>query len=253
MSSILHPDARSALGAEHLRRSPAVVVPVDLRPIPMLQGLTDSELQRVAAACRPCRVDKGRTIIHHGERSTDVYLVLAGVVRVDMYSATARYITFELLEAGGMVGEFAAIDGAPRSASVAAETPCYLARIPGPAFERLLDDVPGLARAVLTRVVATARWLANRVHEYHAYTVKGRVYLELLRQARKAEQRGEHPIEIGPLVDADLASRIGSGRENVNRILADLRNRNVLERCNGIIHIIDLEKLKALLAEQENK
>ncbi len=235
------------------RRRWKLVTPDELRSVEILSALGEPELQAVARACRPRRVDEDETIIRHGERTTDVYFLLDGTLRVKMYSSTARYITFEKLEAGSMVGEFAAVDGAPRSASVVAETPCYLAQVSGPAFKRLLDETPALAAAVLARVVAVARWLANKVHEYHAYSVKGRVYLELLREARKVELRAEHPIAIGPLCDADLASRIGSGRENVNRIISELRDADVLYRVDRIIYITDLAKLRALLSDQENR
>ena len=114
MSSIVQPDLAPRGAATASSRAPSVITAQELRAIPLLQRLSDPERRMVASACRSCRVEKGSTIIHHGEQSTDVYLVLAGTLRVNMYSATARYITFELLDTGSMVGEFAAIDGAPR-------------------------------------------------------------------------------------------------------------------------------------------
>ena len=48
--------------------------------------------------------------------------IVAGRLRVVNYAASGREVAYAVIEAGSQVGELAAIDGEPRSASVEALT-----------------------------------------------------------------------------------------------------------------------------------
>ena len=72
------------------------------------------------------------------EQTTDVFFILSGQVRVNSYTEAGREVIYSEMSAGDMFGEFAAVDGLPRSASVVALSDCLLARIPAVKFIELL-------------------------------------------------------------------------------------------------------------------
>ena len=60
--------------------------------------------------------------------------LLDGQARVSVYSAQGKQVSFRDIRPGGIFGEMAAIDGAPRSASIEAISDCTVAVLPQAAF-----------------------------------------------------------------------------------------------------------------------
>ena len=75
-----------------------------------------------------------------------------GEARVIIYSLAGKVVSFSELHAGDMFGEYPALDGRPRSASVEARTSCLVATMPAIAFRRLLEAEPTVLQAVLQAV-----------------------------------------------------------------------------------------------------
>jgi CRP-like cAMP-binding protein len=78
----------------------------------------------------------GQTIIDHQDEASDVFVVLDGSLRVELFSVNGREIILAGVGKGALVREFAALDDQPRSASVTATSNCTLASIPGPGSTR---------------------------------------------------------------------------------------------------------------------
>ena len=77
------------------------------------------------AACVPVRsFEKGSEIIGEHEDTTDVFFILAGMVRVTSFTSAGREVIFSDVPSGGVFGEFSAVDRLPRSTSVVALTDC---------------------------------------------------------------------------------------------------------------------------------
>ncbi len=89
------------------------------------------------------------------------------------------------------------------------------------------------------------RWLMGRVFEYHTYDVRGRIYSELLRLFETSEQG------VIAVTDRDLASRVGTTRENVTRIHRDLKQRGLIERSQSQIRLLDIAGLQTLMSSCE--
>ena len=215
-----------------------------LKPIEAFSTLSDSELAQVASAARYHSMPAQQEIIGHMDLSASVYFVVAGTVRINILAASGRQITYQLLSAGQMFGELAAIDGLPRSAAVIAETECALIELPQKQFISLVGSNSDFALAIMNRVAALSRWLTARLFEYHAYNVKGRVIAELVRLTGD----GNSQVKVS---DRDMASRVGTTRENVTRIVGELKNLNIVERSASGLTVLDIERLKLLLTECE--
>ena len=82
-----------------------------------------------------------------------------------------------------MFGEFSAIDGLPRSASVTALTNCLLARMSAAKFFELLRSNGTVSTRLVEALVAKIRQMSERVFEVSALALRERVRRELLRLA----------------------------------------------------------------------
>lgn len=216
-----------------------------LARVDSLAELPPAVLERLADALKTQRFDKGTTIVRHNDDSRDVYVVISGAVRVSLVGSTGRSITYQILPVGEMFGEISAVDGNGRSASVIAEEESVLGSLSAQDFLELARTSPEFALVILHRLARLNRRLTSRLFEYHTYDVRGRVYLELM---RLTENGAGGPITI---TDRDMASRVGTTRENVSRIHGSLREAGLIRRDKSRLTIVDPTGLEALLSDCE--
>lgn len=91
----------------------------------------------------------GDTIFREGDEGHVMYVVIEGAVRI---SVTGR--SLEKVGPGGVFGEMALIDAAPRSATAFAVTDCRLVAISRDRFTALIRQNPQFALEIM-RVMAT--------------------------------------------------------------------------------------------------
>jgi CRP-like cAMP-binding protein len=153
-----------------------------LEDVALLKDSSAASLERAQESCRWRRYEPGEPIVEYLDRSDDVFFLLSGEARVIIYSLTGKVINFHELGAGDMFGEYPAIDGRPRSASVEAKTSCLVASMPAASFKRLLHTDSVAADALLRQLVGTIRRLSTRVYEFSAavMAITGRrIYAEM--------------------------------------------------------------------------
>lgn len=130
--------------------------------------LASDSLERIQRRCSWRQYEPGEPILDYLDASDDVFFIIAGDARVIIYSLAGKPVSFRDLGPGDMFGEFPAIDGGPRSASVEARTTCLIASMPAAAFREILQTEPTVAQALLRQQVATIRRLTTRVYEFSA-------------------------------------------------------------------------------------
>ncbi len=102
-------------------------------------------LVAVARLLEEASFDTGTTIIERGAVEDWLFVVAEGQVQAHIGDRTVATIG-----PGGVVGEFAVLAPAPRSATVTAVEPSLLLRLRRVPFEELLDDRPEIARGVIS-------------------------------------------------------------------------------------------------------
>lgn len=220
-----------------------------LSRIRLLQDVPRERLELLARECAWFRYDKGAEIIARQATGREVYFIASGSVRVRVYSTGGRQVSFRDVEAGEIVGDLAAVDGAPRSTDVTALVESVLAALPGPAFLRLLEEQPVVHRRYLRDLTGLIRQLTARVIELSTLAVPNRVQAELLRLARHSGTQGNvASIDPAP-THAEIASQVSTNREQVTRELSALSRRGLLQKNGSALLITDLGELERLVGE----
>src|SRR5437762_4193887 len=91
-----------------------------LKALSFLGGLPDQLIEQLAARAHVKRYKKGETIMTRGDDGDNLMIVLAGRAKISNITSDAREIVLNFLGKGDVVGEFAILDGAPRSANALA-------------------------------------------------------------------------------------------------------------------------------------
>jgi CRP-like cAMP-binding protein len=220
-----------------------------LAGIAIFSALPFEVLETIHCRCSWRRYEAGESILAYLDQSDAVFFVAEGEVYVTIYSATGRAVSFRNLGPGSIFGEYAAIDGAPRSASVEARTLCLIASMGAPEFRNLLETEPVVSQALIRDLVKNIRSLTKRVYEFSTLAVNNRIQGELLRLARLAPKDGKSARVAPAPTHSEIASRISTHREAVTRELNRLSRIGILERQDKALIIRDVDRLAAMLHE----
>ena len=224
-----------------------------LKRVPILAELSGARLEHLAGTCKWQDYDGGEQILNYHAPSTEVFFLAAGKVRVIIYSAKGKAVVFTDLKSGAMFGEIAAIDHAPRSATIEAVEISTVASLTASQFESLLFTEPAVAVATLRHVASEVRRLSERVLEFSTLVVQNRIHAELLRLVAEAGQhKGQAALSPAPSL-SDIANRISTHREAVSRELSRLSSIGLLRREGGDLRITDVARLETLVREAKGE
>jgi len=193
------------------------------------------------------RARAGQMLLAAGMRSDDVYVVLAGEVRVTVFSADGREVIMRDSGAGHFFGDLAAIDGGRRSASIIALVDSQLLVVKGADFRRLVLGTPEAAGWFATHLVAQVRSLTERVLELSTLNVRSRLHCHLLRRcAISGVIDNRAVIEPSPTHEV-LATTIGTHREAVTREISFLASVGIIAAARRRLDVLDVERLSGLV------
>jgi CRP-like cAMP-binding protein len=220
-----------------------------LKGVAILADLSPETVEQVERRCTFKHYAPGQSILDYLDASDDVFFLTLGEVRVTIYSSSGKAVSFREMPAGEIFGEFPAIDGGSRSASVEAHTNCLVASMSGASFRELLCSEPALAQAMLPRLTRIIRTLTTRIYEFSTLAVNNRIHAELLRLAGLAAKDGNSARIVPAPTHVDIASRISTHREAVTRELARLARIGIIERRRGTLVIKNLDRLAAMVRD----
>lgn len=186
-------------------------------------------------------------VIGHQDRTTDVFVVIEGKLRVELYSLNGREIILADLGPGELFGEFSALDDLARSASVTTIGKCVLANVPGEKFKQAVLSNPETAEWMARRLVQQIRLLTERIFELNALAVRNRLHCELLRLSIDAGVSDNQALVSPAPTHAELANRIGTHREAVTRELQYLQKEGIAEQRGRKLNINDVSELAEIV------
>lgn len=219
-----------------------------LRRVKVLQGLTDDALARVARVCTWRRYEAGKTVITRSSPNRDLFMVASGRVRVTVYTASGRQVTFRDLAEGETVGEIAAIDGGPRSVDVVALSEVLVAVMTPSDLNTLLQESPLVAEKFTRHLVQLIRLLTDTVIELSTLGVVNRIHADLLRLAIEAGAQSTGSCVLSPAPrHADIAARVSTTREQVTREISALTKRGLLLKHPDGMLVSDLNALGCMV------
>ncbi len=220
-----------------------------LQKVAPFEDLAPPDLLALAKDFRPRSYQKHETIFRQGDTGREVYVIIAGKVRIYKISLAGNETSINISASGAVIGEFAPIDGRPRSASAVALEHCELWEMAGARFEQHLQERPRLALGMARLLAHKLRLTAAYAETIAQHDAAGRLLCMLLlynEEFGKEIEAGKRYALNLRLTQTDLASLIGTRRESINRILRDWHKRGLIEYREGEIIFLDLPALQLL-------
>ena len=171
--------------------------------------------------------------------------MLSGRVKVSTLTEDGKEVVLAFRGPGDLLGELAAIDGEPRSATVEAIEPAEAIAIAAAGFRSFLITHPEVS-VLLLQMLSRRLRDADRVRvEYGAHDTVGRVAARLVDLVERYGEPVEDGARIGlPLSQEELAGWTGASREAVSKALQTLRAVGWVRTERRRITVLDLEALR---------
>ena len=210
---------------------------------PLLTGLSADAVARLTGAATTLHVLRDAIVFREGDRSSGVYLVVQGLIKLTLQTDHGRARVIDLIGVGGSFGEPALFLGRRQLVTAEAATDTRLiclckaamldeVRINGQFAERVISSLAG-------RIYACKE--SMRAHMLLSGTQRVIHYLlHLLPDNRTC---GAVAVTL-PARKGVIASRLNLTQEHFSRILRDLATAALIGVDGAQVHIRDVERLR---------
>ena len=150
-----------------------------LAKIPMFQRLQPVQALEILKICKPATFDDRETLVAHGSKSTEMYILLSGKLIVTAPDGTALTTLSPITS----VGEMGIITNQPRTANVICSGKANVFEISKIKFEVLLKKFPDVGFVIFRNIIQT---LSSRLDSTNQHLVESQREAEHLRTGQPA-------------------------------------------------------------------
>ena len=210
--------------------------------------LTEVERAALLSAGTAVKFDDDEILVLQGDVGDGLYVLTGGMVKVTVAAETGIETTLAVRSRGDLIGEFAVIDGMPRTATARAVGAVGAVRISRSAFaafgQRYPDALATITRSLVAKMrVATERRAAERT--WGARERLAQVIYELAAGYGEQDDDGLVVIPL-PLTQMELGELAGVAVSTTERILGDLRKQGVIATGYREIAVRDMDFLGSI-------
>lgn len=173
-----------------------------LRKVPLFEGLSDEDLERLADVSVDYTAETGETLFDEGEEGDRFFVVMEGAVELSRRRSGGGKEKLAVRRAGEAFGEMALLNDAPRSATAQAVESTRLLVLDRNGFQTLLDpDSPAFRM-----LISLAKALRALDVRFTARAANEGGDPEALRRFNRALQQGLLPRNVPTLPGYQLAA-----------------------------------------------
>lgn len=198
--------------------------------VPLFTELDERSLAFVADQSWIRHYPEGQVLTSEGDPGDSLLIIESGEVRISRFAPTGQEVVLAVVEAPDAIGELALIDGAPRSATITAQTRVTIRIVPRQAFLQFLSSDPQASLAVMQAMARMVRATNERLSDILSLDVPGRVAKWLLGRAASRGERRDSGIAVPfDLSQGELAAELGTTRVSINKALKTFESLDALQ------------------------
>jgi len=210
----------------------------------ILADLPEADLEMLMQRKQTNRYKKGEVIFREEAYASGIYYVVHGKVKKYKVDLDGGEQIIYVANTGDLLGFHAVLSGEHYLDSAAVLEDSVITFIPRDDFMNTLDHSALLSRRLLKTLSHEFCVLANSLTLCARRPVRERLALQLIvvREKYKKDGGPGEPVEINMSRD-DLASLVGTARENVVRIISEFKEEGILETRGRKIIVNDVRRL----------
>lgn len=211
-----------------------------LSSIPYFAQLDTNTLESISHAALRRTFDAGQVVFLEGEPNSGLYAVQEGWLRSVKISTAGREQVIRFVGPGEMFNEIGVFASGLNQVTVEALEPSVVWIIPRETLLSLMDTHPSLCRLITQNLAERILHLISLVEDLSLRTVEERLARLLLEQSR-----GDLVNRRRWSTQAELAARLGTVPDVMNRALRSLSEEGLIQIERRQIHILDREGLQS--------
>ncbi|HYT35794.1 MAG TPA: Crp/Fnr family transcriptional regulator [Ktedonobacteraceae bacterium] len=215
------------------------------KQVSFFADLPEEEIKALSSATKRRTFRASEVIFHRDDPGQVLYMIKEGKVKICIISPDGQEVSLAVLGKGEYFGEFALLDGLPRSTDAVAleKVECYTLQRSD--FLNAILKNPKIAILVLEALSKRLRTTDQMVEDLIFLDVYGRVAKKLLELAdAHGVKTGEGVLIDVRLTQQELASMVGASRESVNKVLGYFTDKNFISTDKHRITIHNTNDLK---------
>jgi CRP-like cAMP-binding protein len=192
--------------------------------------LTEGERAAMLAAGTAVQFDDDDILVLQGDVGDGLYVLTGGMVKVTVAAETGMETTLAVRSRGDLIGEFAVLDGMPRTATARAVGAVGAVRISRTAFAAFGRRYPAALATITRSLVAKMRAATERHAAERTWGARERLAQVLYELAEGyGEQAPDGAVVIPlPLTQMELGELAGVAVSTTERVLAELRKEGII-------------------------
>jgi CRP/FNR family transcriptional regulator, cyclic AMP receptor protein len=210
--------------------------------------LTEDERTALLAAGIPVQFGDDDILVLQGDVGDWLYVLTGGMVKVIVAAETGIETTLAVRSRGDLIGEFAVLDGMPRTATARAVGSVGAVRISRAGFAAFGQRYPAALATITRYLVAKMRSATERHAAERTWGARERVAQVIYALAEGyGEQAADGAVVIPlPLTQMELGELAGVAVSTTERVLGELRKEGIIATGYREIAVRNMDFLGAI-------
>ena len=183
------------------------------------------------------------TILRQGDWLNLAFVMILGRARALLYSADGQIVLLQEYRPGDLFGALGETEPVRQECDVVTVEEARALVIEAAAFALLAQQNGCISLALSRMLLKRLRQTTARMYERAALSAVGRVYAELLRQARDAPGLAIRPAPVL----SELALRVSTTRETASRAVNAAERRGIIRRDADALIVVAPGRLEELI------
>lgn len=174
--------------------------------------------------------DEGSSVLFEDDPGDFLLVLLKGCAKVMLEpEAEKEELILAIVKPFAIIGELAALDASPRSASVITLEQSEFLRIPGPAFLEAARAKPELAVLLIRHLSKIVRSANERLRTISMYEADGQTVRGLFLFSQNREEKASEIVLTGCPRVFHIAQMLGCRRETISSAIGELEKASYLK------------------------
>ena len=191
---------------------------------------------------------KGAVLFVEGQAPRGIFVLCKGRVKLSICATDGKTLIQRIAELGDVMGLSATVSGKPYELTAETIDPCQVNFVKREDFLRFLKDHPDACFKVAEQLSDKSN---NACHEVRSLGLSHSAGEKLAKLLLEWNSKGDEAAKQEPhlktgLTHEELAQMIGTSRETVTRLFADLKKRQIVQSKGSTLVIWNKAALKRI-------
>ncbi|MFN8321735.1 MAG: Crp/Fnr family transcriptional regulator [Chitinophagales bacterium] len=217
----------------------------EVKDCSILRNCTPEFLRYIDEKKSCMQYQANQPIVFEGEITEGVFIIYNGIVKMHVKGHRGKIFVQRLAKSGEIIGH-SSDQQMKQSSSVTTVTPTTVCFIENADFLKGIENCQGVRSELLSILKSEIKYVGNRTIQLVQMNVTEKIAESLLHIAHAYGLKEGGNAKHVALSRQDIADMTGTTKEQVSKVISDLRKENVIESSGKNLSILNRTRLKEI-------